>query len=226
MPLGTHQIFSTCLDIGRHPPQRRSLCPVRHKESNGIKRDGGGQSWESPETTSHHPQEIINTSRLGKQLSTNWPLSRLCESSLHVWGRCFMGGCALCVLPDLLVLLCNSAISGAWSALVWWCTSVVTRLKIMPSVCWVKKSMQNCGEDLGNRLQRGDDLWPLPGLWEELFLISWCSKHTCKHMHAQRHCQVPILQMQCWQSHMGKKSPSPSHVYCSPWISAVDKETS
>jgi len=44
MPLGTHQIFSTCLDIGKHPPQRRSLCPVRHKEwaRDGIKTDGGG----------------------------------------------------------------------------------------------------------------------------------------------------------------------------------------
>lgn len=32
------------------------------------------------------------------------------------------------------------------------------RLKIMPSVCWVKKSTENCKEDSGNRLERGDDL--------------------------------------------------------------------
>lgn len=176
MPLGKHQIFSTCLDIGKHPPQRLSLCPVRHKERERWNKEGWG--WivlRETETASHHPQDIINTSRLGKQLSTNWPLSQLSQSSPHVWGRCFMGGCAVCVWPELLVLVCNSAISGAWSALVWWCTSVVARLKIMPSVC-----TENCKEDSGNRLQRGDDLWPSTGLFEEL-LISWHSKRVCKH---------------------------------------------
>lgn len=114
-----------------------------------------------------------------------------------------MGGCAVCIWPELLVLVCSSAISGAWSALVWWCTSVATRLKIMPSVC-----TENCKEDSGNRLHRGDDLWPSTGLFEEL-LISWCFEHACKHTHTQKHCQVPILQMQSWQAHMGKKSRHP-----------------
>ncbi len=123
MPLGTHQIFSTCLDIGRHPPQRRSLCPARHKESDGIKSEGGGQSFESLETTSHHPQEIINTSRLGKQLSTNWPLSRLCERSLHVWGRCFMGGCALRFTrpPGALVQICDFWSMKCFGVMVYVC---------------------------------------------------------------------------------------------------------